>query len=103
MRPEVVDKELVILSIAGDLRKGKSFFLSLLLQYLKQGGRRIASNNDVLLEGGFKWRGGSKRHTTGISLWSEPFCVRTADDREVAILLMDTQGLHDFEQTFGDT
>ncbi len=98
-----MDKELVILSIAGDLRKGKSFFLSLLLQYLKNGGQRFSSNKEVELEGNFRWRGGSKRHTQGIMMWSEPYCLRKDDGNEVAIILMDTQGLHDTEQTFADT
>jgi atlastin len=48
---------------------------------------------------GFKWRGGHERMTTGIWLWSRPFVRRLpgGGDDDVAVLLMDTQGLFDSE------
>lgn len=49
---------------------------------------------------GFKWRGGLERMTTGMWLWSRPFVRRlpeAAGGGEVAVLLMDTQGLFDSE------
>ena len=36
-------------------------------------------------------RGGSKRETTGILMWSKVYKLRTQDNREVAVVLMDTQ------------
>ena len=48
---------------------------------------------------GFSWRGGSKRDTTGIVMWSEPFIIKKTNGEEVAVLLMDTQGTFDSEHT----
>jgi len=33
--------------------------------------------------GGFSWRGGAERETTGILMWSEPFLMRTEGGEEV--------------------
>lgn len=52
---------------------------------------------------GFSWRGGAKRDTTGILMWSQPFVVKTEDGQEVAIVLMDTQGAFDSEYTVRDS
>lgn len=51
----------------------------------------------------FEWRGGSERMTTGIWMWSEPFVRRTEDGKEVAVLLIDTQGMFDNETSMGLT
>ena len=34
--------------------------------------------------GGFAWRGGAERETTGILMWSEPFIVHTTDGEDVS-------------------
>jgi atlastin len=49
----------------------------------------------------FQWRGGQKRQTTGIWMWSEPFirATSTTNGEKIAILLMDTQGMFDNETT----
>jgi len=33
---------------------------------------------------GFSWRGGSERETTGILLWSEPFCCTLPTGEQVS-------------------
>ena len=49
---------------------------------------------------GFSWRGGRERNTTGIWLWSEPFVRQLpGSGEEVAVLLMDTQGMFDSRLT----
>lgn len=46
----------------------------------------------------FGWRGGQERQTTGIWMWSEPFIRKVpSHPEEVAVLLMDTQGMFDNE------
>jgi len=45
--------------------------------------------------GGFGWKGGHQRKTTGIWMWSEPFFRTVANEGEIAILLVDTQGMFD--------
>ncbi len=48
----------------------------------------------------FAWRGGQERMTTGIWMWSEPFIQYSdAVGADVAVLLMDTQGMFDNEST----
>ena len=44
---------------------------------------------------GFHWRGGAERDTTGILIWSEVFTTKTKQGKELAIILMDTQGAFD--------
>lgn len=51
----------------------------------------------------FEWRGGVERMTTGIWMWSEPFLRRTEDGKDVAVLLVDTQGMFDNETSMGLT
>jgi len=51
----------------------------------------------------FKWAGGSARVTPGIQVWSEPIIVEVPDDsgnnKKVAIILLDCQGLFDPKTT----
>ncbi|CAM9496374.1 unnamed protein product, partial [Sphacelaria rigidula] len=51
----------------------------------------------------FAWRGGAERMTTGIWMWSEPFVRRTEVGKDVAVLLVDTQGMFDNETSMGLT
>jgi atlastin len=94
----------------GAFRTGKSFLLSWFLRYLDY---RTSLNNkertgatttsgtpwyksfDSLGKDGFSWKGGAERNTTGIWMWSEPFLLR--DD--LAVLLIDTQGMFDHDTT----
>lgn len=51
----------------------------------------------------FEWRGGVERMTTGIWMWSEPFVRKTEGGKEVAVLVVDTQGMFDNETSMGLT
>ncbi|KAJ6217508.1 hypothetical protein RDWZM_008665 [Blomia tropicalis] len=104
LRDSIRDTPVVVVSIAGDFRKGKSFMLNHFLRYLQSGcgGSEWLVDSTVPLKG-FSWRGGCQRDTTGILMWSEPFVVRLDDGREVAIVLMDTQGAFDSEYTVKDS
>ncbi|CAM9326299.1 unnamed protein product [Pylaiella littoralis] len=51
----------------------------------------------------FEWRGGVERMTTGIWMWSEPFVKRTEGGKEIAVLVVDTQGMFDNETSMGLT
>jgi atlastin len=109
------DMKVALVSIVGAFRTGKSFLLTLILRYLsneKAKGGLIDYNEWIgedSLEGNtnegqkgdkaeksFAWRGGRERNTTGIWMWSRAFirkCPKTGDD--MAILLLDTQGMFD--------
>lgn len=48
---------------------------------------------------GFSWRGGSKRETSGINMWSEVFLYDYSASEKIAIILLDTQGVFDNSTT----
>jgi len=107
MKESVRDKQVVVVSVAGAFRKGKSFLLDFYLRYLTHGADAGSSPNSWLGAQderltGFPWKGGSERFTTGILMWSEPFIVKVPSGEEVAVLLMDTQGSFDQQSTVKD-
>ncbi|KAK7103242.1 atlastin-2-like isoform X3 [Littorina saxatilis] len=102
LRPDVRDKKVALVSVAGSFRKGKSFLLDFFLRYLSANGSPDWLGNDDSPLEGFSWRGGSERDTTGILMWSEPFFCKLRNGEEIAILLMDTQGAFDSESTVRD-
>ncbi|CAH8873877.1 unnamed protein product [Trichobilharzia szidati] len=99
LKPGVRDKKVVVLSVAGAFRQGKSFLLDFFLRYLLCEDRtNWLGDPDKPLKG-FPWRGGSERDTVGILLWSEPFVMTLPSGEEVVVLLMDTQGSFDSTST----
>ncbi|XP_068922294.1 atlastin-3 isoform X2 [Petaurus breviceps papuanus] len=105
LQDHVRDLDVVVVSVAGAFRKGKSFFLDFLLRYLynqKEGNLRhwLGDEHEPLT--GFSWRGGSDPETTGIQIWSEIFIVEKPDGKKVAVILMDTQGAFDSQSTVKD-
>uniref|UniRef100_A0A8C4R528 Atlastin GTPase 2 n=1 Tax=Eptatretus burgeri TaxID=7764 RepID=A0A8C4R528_EPTBU len=106
LRPELRDRQVVVVSVAGAFRKGKSFLLDFMLRYMyRQHGDGVqgwlGSDNEPL--SGFTWRGGSERETTGIQMWSEVFLVDQPNGTKLAVLLMDTQGTFDSQSTLRDS
>ncbi|XP_037531165.1 atlastin-3 [Nematolebias whitei] len=102
LAPEVREKNVVVLSVAGAFRKGKSFLLDFMIRYMhRKGDENWLGKDDEELTG-FSWRGGSEPETTGIQLWSEVFSVQKSDGTEVAVVLMDTQGAFDDQSTVKD-
>ena len=118
--------KVAVVSVVGAFRTGKSFLLTFLLRYLRHGSELDESedwmtaagdlregniNEKVLageagrsnVESSFQWRAGKERTTTGIWMWSEPFVRRVANGEEVAVLLMDTQGMFDNETSMNLT
>jgi len=121
-----------VVSVVGAFRTGKSFLLSWFLRYLKLHGSTEPGANaggDTDGDGavdddeaeawyakfatlgqhdGFDWRGGAERNTTGIWIWNEPHFLHranpaTGDDEDVAVILVDTQGMFDNETTMSLT
>ncbi|KAH6923438.1 hypothetical protein HPB50_001077 [Hyalomma asiaticum] len=99
LRDHVKEKPVVVVSIAGAYRKGKSFLLNFFLRYMRKRCQDDWMGDQSAPLKGFSWRGGSKRDTTGILLWDEVFLVPTSDGQEAAVLLMDTQGTFDTESS----
>ncbi|KAI5634591.1 atlastin-1 [Phthorimaea operculella] len=107
LREDVKDRSVVVISVAGAFRKGKSFLLDFFLRYMhhkynlgETGGEWLGSEKDPLK--GFSWRGGSERDTTGLLLWSQPFKTTLDNGEKIVILVMDTQGTFDSESTVRD-
>uniref|UniRef100_A0A3Q3XER9 GB1/RHD3-type G domain-containing protein n=1 Tax=Mola mola TaxID=94237 RepID=A0A3Q3XER9_MOLML len=102
LQEEVQDLHVVVVSVAGAFRKGKSFLLDFMLRYMytQSSGSWIGGENEPLT--GFTWRGGCERETTGILAWSEVFIVEKPNGSKVAVLLIDTQGAFDSQSTIKD-
>jgi len=102
LKEHIKEKKVVVVSVAGAFRKGKSFLLDFFLRYLQRGGKTdwIGTKDEELT--GFSWRGGAERETTGVLLWSEPFLCTLPSGEEVVVLLMDTQGAFDTSSTVKD-
>mmetsp|Transcript_16613 Transcript_16613/g.24834 ORF Transcript_16613/g.24834 Transcript_16613/m.24834 type:complete len:647 (+) Transcript_16613:231-2171(+) len=128
-----VDKKVCVVSVVGAFRTGKSFLLSWFLRYLKhyeaahqksrdeegsgitvteeEGGtssEKWFEEADTLGRNGFHWRGGAERNTTGIWMWSKPYILprvndTTGEKEDIAVLLVDTQGMFDHETTMALT
>ena len=126
------DKKVCVVSVVGAFRTGKSFLLSWFLRYLNHyesihhHNRDLSNDNEgptddddddakkwyevesSLGQQGFHWRGGSERNTTGIWMWSKPYILprtnpSTGKKEDIAVLLVDTQGMFDHETTMGLT
>ncbi|XP_070505446.1 atlastin-like [Chironomus tepperi] len=118
--PEIQDHKIVILSIVGATRGGKSYFLDYCLRFLYA---HYPSINDPKIDDGeflfvkdknwmgsrdeplrgFSWRSGTKRDTAGIIIWSDVFLHTDEEtDEKIAIYVMDTQGLFDNSSTPAD-
>uniref|UniRef100_A0A286Y1Q2 GB1/RHD3-type G domain-containing protein n=1 Tax=Cavia porcellus TaxID=10141 RepID=A0A286Y1Q2_CAVPO len=102
LQEHIHDLNIVVVSVAGAFRKGKSFLLDFMLRYMynKDSQSWIGGNNEPLT--GFTWRGGCERETTGIQVWNEVFVIDRPNGTKVAVLLMDTQGAFDSQSTIKD-
>uniref|UniRef100_A0A671UXJ6 Atlastin GTPase 2 n=1 Tax=Sparus aurata TaxID=8175 RepID=A0A671UXJ6_SPAAU len=102
LQEEVQDLHVVVVSVAGAFRKGKSFLLDFMLRFMyNQSPESWVGEEEEPLTG-FTWRGGCERETTGILAWSEVFVVEKPDGCKVAVLLIDTQGAFDSQSTIKD-
>lgn len=105
LQDHIRDLDVVVVSVAGAFRKGKSFILDFMLRYLysqKEGGHSDWLGDPEEPLTGFSWRGGSDPETTGIQIWSEVFTVKKPCGKKVAVVLMDTQGAFDSQSTVKD-
>eukprot|EP00565_Helicotheca_tamesis_P005823 CAMPEP_0185730704 /NCGR_PEP_ID=MMETSP1171-20130828/10738_1 /TAXON_ID=374046 /ORGANISM="Helicotheca tamensis, Strain CCMP826" /LENGTH=621 /DNA_ID=CAMNT_0028399815 /DNA_START=84 /DNA_END=1949 /DNA_ORIENTATION=- len=108
-----------VVSVVGAFRTGKSFLLSWFLRYLHYhstnkpdlvtgSGKKWYEQFSSLGNDGFNWRGGAERNTTGIWMWSEPYFLKRTNplsgkEEDIAVVLVDTQGMFDHETTMGLT
>ncbi|KII74178.1 Atlastin [Thelohanellus kitauei] len=108
LHDDIKNKPVVIISVAGAFRKGKSFLLNFFVRFLTYVSLHGFTNTQEWLGdseqplSGFPWRGGSERETTGILLWAQPFVLKHANGDEIVVLLMDTQGAFDSTSSVKD-
>lgn len=99
----VRDKPVVVISVTGSSRLGKSFLMNFLLRYADNNGDgNWMADPHAQLDGGFTWRGGCEAVTKGIRFWSKVFLAKTRTGREVALVFMDTEGTFDLESDVKD-
>ncbi|XP_055679839.1 atlastin isoform X2 [Lutzomyia longipalpis] len=107
LQEDIKDRFVVVVSVAGAFRKGKSFLLDFFLRYMYSTYVQQTRTKDWLGSDseplkGFSWRGGSERDTTGILMWSDIFLHDYPNGLKVAIILLDTQGAFDSQSTVRD-
>uniref|UniRef100_A0A0K8R758 Putative guanylate-binding protein n=1 Tax=Ixodes ricinus TaxID=34613 RepID=A0A0K8R758_IXORI len=90
LQKDVQNLPVVVLLVAGAIRTGKSSILNVLLRFPYLQCRDWLGEPNKPLEG-FPWKSGKDAHTEGIVFWSHLFRATTADKKEVAVLLADTQ------------
>jgi len=56
---------------------------------------RLSQNSYFFCLEGFQWNHGIEPETKGIWVWSEPIIVKQSDGKEIAILVLDSQGVYD--------
>eukprot|EP00529_Nitzschia_sp_RCC80_P011401 CAMPEP_0113502850 /NCGR_PEP_ID=MMETSP0014_2-20120614/33809_1 /TAXON_ID=2857 /ORGANISM="Nitzschia sp." /LENGTH=636 /DNA_ID=CAMNT_0000397735 /DNA_START=50 /DNA_END=1960 /DNA_ORIENTATION=+ /assembly_acc=CAM_ASM_000159 len=111
--------KVAVVAVVGAFRTGKSFLLSWFLTYLhalpkleddepgelvdehgsKKSQKKWFEQVDTIKTDGFHWKAGSERDTTGIWMWSQPFFRKNANGEQMAVLLVDSQGMFDNETT----
>uniref|UniRef100_A0AAQ4R179 GB1/RHD3-type G domain-containing protein n=1 Tax=Gasterosteus aculeatus aculeatus TaxID=481459 RepID=A0AAQ4R179_GASAC len=113
LQDHVKDLNVVVVSVAGAFRKGKSFLLDFMLRYMHHYNMYLPflmphltssflSSFPALASSPSPFGGGCERETTGIQIWSEVFVVDKPDGSKVAVLLVDTQGAFDSQSTIKD-
>mmetsp|Transcript_7221 Transcript_7221/g.9417 ORF Transcript_7221/g.9417 Transcript_7221/m.9417 type:complete len:524 (+) Transcript_7221:263-1834(+) len=108
------DMPISLVSVVGAFRTGKSFLLDFFLRYLRNTGDKPDLNYEKPPEmgwieeggkleglntnkGGFGWKHGTERCTTGIWLWDEYFerVIPGGNGKKCAVFILDTQGMYD--------
>ena len=90
----------VVLVVSGPYRSGKSFLLNWFVDRLMEIEKKRIKNNVTDVPQNlecFKWASGVDRETSGIMICSKIFKVKPKNyhGKEVAVVLMDTQGVFD--------
>ncbi|KAI6176238.1 GB1/RHD3-type G domain-containing protein [Aphelenchoides bicaudatus] len=111
-RSSLANRKVVVMSVVGAFRKGKSFLLNFFLEYLyilqysqkefhRAGNEMEWLHDDTVLEGFHRSSPPKNKHEkpkrdgVGIWLWGEPILIDAANGERYAVVLMDTQGTFD--------
>jgi atlastin len=103
LQDHVKNMKVVVISVVGALRNGKSFLREIFLRYLTtQGSHGWTEREDGELIARFSWPEGSERDTAGIFIWSEVLVTHLSNGEQVAVILMDVQGAFDSKSAARD-
>ncbi|XP_078494353.1 uncharacterized protein LOC144749667 isoform X2 [Ciona intestinalis] len=100
---DVWNQPVAIISVSGARRKGKSFILNLLLLYLSKSESTSRNVRRGKTLNTFHSKNGTESQTIGIHITSKPIMLRDQHGKEVAVFLMDTEGLFDKERNAKDS
>ena len=88
----------VVISVTGAYRTGKSFLLNSMMRYI------AATDKSRWLDNkseSFAWKSGYEQHTNGLSM-SSPMQMTLPSGEKVALVLIDSQGLFDRDSSVSD-
>ncbi|CAJ0580132.1 unnamed protein product, partial [Mesorhabditis spiculigera] len=93
---EIGDRQVGVIAITGKFRGGKSFTCNSLLRRLQKGDKKPYLPDEVIGgPGQIPFQTGYVAHTMGIQVWPKIFKKKGEDGKEMAMLLLDTQGTFD--------
>ena len=105
-QPEYTDYYAVVYIIAGPTRKGKSFLLSLFLDFLKRSKEKSINSNQwsnisEKIVKNFEWKRGAIPCTHGINILKQAITFEL-DEKKIAVFLADSQGMFDHDASEQD-
>lgn len=92
--PQCKDKPVVVISVAGVCRTGKSFLLNYIMQCLQWYEKNDSGTwkpDENLILSGFEWKHSYAGVTSGMMMWSKPLLIQIGQEK-MAVLLVDTEG-----------
>ncbi|CAJ0960218.1 unnamed protein product, partial [Mesorhabditis belari] len=99
---QIGERPVSIISTAGKSRQGKTFWLNVLLNGLQRGKARFDDHETIGGPGCIQFKAGLTRHTRGIMVWPKVFHRKGKFGKEIAVILMDTQGTFDLHSEIGN-
>ena len=97
---KVENLPVVVISVCGAFRTGKSFLLSCFVRMLTTISEDwLGNENKPLSLNAFKWKGGCIKETYGILICNKVFRLKVSEEKEVAVVLMDCEGTFDSVST----
>ena len=97
---KVENLPVVVISVCGAFRTGKSFLLSCFVRMLSSISEDwLGNENKPLSLDAFKWKGGCIKETYGILVCNKVFRLKVSEEKEVAVVLMDCEGTFDSVST----
>ncbi|CAJ0960119.1 unnamed protein product, partial [Mesorhabditis belari] len=92
---QIGERPVAIISTAGKFRQGKTFWSNVLLDGLRKDQAGYKDDEHIGGHGGIRFQSGYERHTRGIMVWPKVFDRKDKEGKDIAVILIDTQGTFD--------